>query len=160
MAKIKFGPLLSEQAHGVYARRVIFRRGPGGSVHVYLGADPAAVNQAPASERQAAVREVYSRALREWQALLPGEHRAYHQLAAKRAPALTGWNLYFQQVALGVSFILMTHSGHPVQTSTGALLEVTPYLSPVVPDARFILMTASGQRLQTSTGAFLEVTHG
>ena len=122
MAKIRSLPLMSQEAHGVFAHGIIFRRRGVRGTYVYFGADPATVNQAPASAKQAAVRTVYVQSLLAFRALSLVERAALERDAAALVPSISGWNLYLQRSARDLQFMAFTDAGEVLQTSAGVVL--------------------------------------
>jgi hypothetical protein len=125
LAKV-FKPLASEEAYGTFARRMQFRRHRGG-VHVWYAPDPDRVNQRPASEQQAEVRAIYSRAHAAWLALSPEQQQDWRDAGIAAMPPLRAWDYFFQQqrhLYLYLEEYLLTDAGAPLLAGDGRNLIV------------------------------------
>lgn len=116
MARVK-GPLLSIAAHGRLGPRLLFRGGRK-AAHAYMPADPAHVNQRPATPAQAAQRSAYRDLLTGWQSLPETDRNRWRALALDEDRAVNGWNLYLklqgQLPGLAESTSITLAGGYPL----------------------------------------------
>jgi hypothetical protein len=135
---------MSLSACGHLGRNLLFRGGKK-AAHVYRPADPRTVNQAQATDAQAAVRAVYRQAAAAWRALGPDARAPWEALAAASPSGASAWNLYlaaFHRNAAGPTTAqIRVTVGHPVRLVTFAA-DIAPTTTTL--SARFADHLATG----------------
>lgn len=107
MAKVR-GPLMSMEASGNWAGQLQFRGNRYGG-HVYRPPAPSTQNQAPPTEKQAAVRARYALARTAWNALSQVERDTWNTSAQLDPRPVTGWNLFLASRMLTGNIPLVMH---------------------------------------------------
>jgi len=84
---------MSMEARGQFGDTLLFRGGRKGA-HAYRPAARTAINQAPATVKQAAVRNTYRAALDAWRDLAAADRKTWAATAAAAGGNRNGWNLF------------------------------------------------------------------
>lgn len=92
MARIR-GPLMSMDARGQFGDALLFRGGRK-AAHAYRPAARTAINQAPATVGQAAVRTTYRAAIDAWRDLPETDRATWTATATAAGGNRNGWNLF------------------------------------------------------------------